>query len=98
MSTTYFAPGRVNLIGEHLDYNGGLVLPAALTTGITATFERRGDNKVLLRSDTHPLTKEIDLSDNIQFDSKNDWTNYPLGIIRQLKKEGHEVPACEITY
>ena len=44
----YFAPGRVNLIGEHLDYNGGLVLPAAISLGVTATFTPRNDNKIIL--------------------------------------------------
>ena len=95
---TYFAPGRVNLIGEHLDYNGGLVLPAALTIGITATYTTRPDNKIILHSATHPLQKEIDLADPIIFDPKNDWTNYPLGVINQLIKENHFVGGCEIVY
>ncbi len=98
MTKTYFAPGRVNLIGEHLDYNGGLVLPAALTIGVTATFTKRADNKIVLRSATHSFHNQIDLSDPITFNSKNDWTNYPLGIIHQLIKEGHAVPACEIIF
>ncbi len=94
----YFAPGRVNLIGEHLDYNGGLVLPAALTIGVTATFIPRNDNRIVLRSATHSFSKEVSLDDEIVFDAKNDWTNYPLGIIAQLLKENHSVPACEIVY
>jgi galactokinase len=98
MTKTYFAPGRVNLIGEHLDYNGGLVLPAALTIGITATYTKRTDDKIVLRSATHPFQKEFDLNDPIQFDAANDWTNYPLGIINQLKKEGHFVSGCEILF
>src|SRR5437870_2943285 len=64
----YFAPGRVNLIGEHLDYNGGLVLPAALTIGITATYTPRTDSKIVLRSSTHAFTKEIFLEDNFVYD------------------------------
>jgi len=98
MTKTYFAPGRVNLIGEHLDYNGGLVFPAALTMGITATFNKRDDNKIVLSSATHALRKEVDLSDALAYDAKNEWTNYPLGIVHQLKKEGHFVPGCEIHY
>lgn len=94
----YFAPGRVNLIGEHLDYNGGLVLPAALSIGVTATYTPRSDNKITLRSATHSFSKEISLDDEIEFDVKNDWTNYPLGIIAQLKKENHSVPGCEILF
>ena len=94
----YFSPGRVNLIGEHLDYNGGLVLPAAITLGVTATFIPRSDNKIILRSSTHPFSKEISIDDEIEFDANNDWTNYPLGIIAQLKKENHSIPACEIIF
>ena len=52
----------------------------------------------MLRSTTHNLYKEIDLEDSIEFDTNNDWTNFPLGIIHQLKKEGHNLPACEIIY
>lgn len=94
----YFAPGRINLIGEHLDYNGGLVLPTAITLGITATFIPRKDNKISLRSSTHFFSKEISADDEIEFDTKNEWTNYPLGIIRQLRKENHSVPSCEIIF
>lgn len=94
----YFAPGRVNLIGEHLDYNGGLVLPAAITLGVTATFTPRNDNKIILRSATHSFSKEISVDDEVEFDAKNDWTNYPLGIIAQLRKENHSIPSCEIIF
>ncbi|HLP21699.1 MAG TPA: galactokinase family protein, partial [Chitinophagales bacterium] len=98
MTKTYFAPGRVNLIGEHLDYNGGLVLPAAITLGVTARLTPRSDNKLVLRSTSHGYSKEIFIEDEIVFDAANDWTNYPLGVIAQLKKEGYTIPACEIEY
>lgn len=94
----YFAPGRVNLIGEHLDYNGGLVMPATLTIGITATFLPRSDNKIILRSASHSFSKEIFAEDEFFFDAKNDWTNYPIGIIQQLKKENHFIQGCEILF
>src|SRR5581483_5193580 len=94
----YFAPGRVNLIGEHLDYNGGLVLPAALGMGIKAGYRKRSDNKLLLRSTTHEYYKEIDLNDPIQFDAANNWTNYPLGVIDQLLREKHFIAGCEILF
>ncbi len=96
--SVFFAPGRVNLIGEHLDYNGGLVLPAAITLGVRATFEPRSDNKIVLRSATHPFSKELFLDDVIEYNAANDWTNYPLGIIAQLKKEGHSLQGFEILY
>jgi len=95
---TFFAPGRVNLIGEHLDYNGGLVLPAAITLGVKASFIPRTDNKIILRSATHSFLKEVSVDDEIYFDTKNDWTNYPLGVIAQLRKENHFIPSCEIIF
>lgn len=99
MSTSiYFAPGRINLIGEHLDYNGGLVLPAALTIGVKAITTKRNDDRITLSSATHPFSKEIDIADEINYDVANDWTNYPLGIIKYLKQEGYEIPACDILY
>ncbi|MDB5283938.1 MAG: galactokinase [Bacteroidota bacterium] len=98
MMKKYFAPGRVNLIGEHIDYNGGLVLPAALTIGIMGTFKKRDDNKIGLHSATHNFSKEIDLADELVYDASNEWTNYPIGIITQLKKEGHFVPPCDIHF
>ena len=97
-ASIYFAPGRINLIGEHLDYNGGLVLPAALTIGVKATLTKRGDEKIKLSSATHPYSIEINTSDEIVYDVAHDWTNYPLGVIKYLKQEGYEIPACDIVY
>lgn len=94
----YFAPGRINLIGEHLDYNGGLVLPAALTIGVKATLTMRNDDKIKLSSATHPFSLEINTTDEIVYDVANDWTNYPLGVIKYLRQEGYEIPACDIVY
>ncbi len=98
MTKTYFAPGRVNLIGEHLDYNGGLVMPAALTIGIKATFQKRDDSKLILRSATHNFLKEIKIDEPLTFEAKNDWTNYPLGVIKHLRDAGHSIIAGEIAY
>jgi galactokinase len=98
MTKTYFAPGRVNLIGEHLDYNGGLVMPAALTIGITAKFTKRDDDKIILRSTTHQFYKELKINEPFVYDLKNDWTNYPLGVIKHLKDAGHTITAGEIVF
>lgn len=94
----YFAPGRVNLIGEHLDYNGGLVLPAALSIGITATVTSRTDNTILLSTKNHTFQKELNLADEINWQQENEWTNYPLGVIAYLRKEGFEIPSCNIHF
>lgn len=97
-STTYFAPGRINLIGEHLDYNGGLVLPAALTLGVKLTVTPRTDNEISLRSATHSFATTIQLGDAIEYNTANQWCNYPLGVIAHLKNEGYSIPACDLYY
>ncbi|RXZ84070.1 galactokinase [Paenibacillaceae bacterium] len=88
----FHAPGRVNLIGEHTDYNGGYVFPAALTFGTTLLIRERDDQKVSMASTNFPLRGVIDL-DNVVFDEADDWMNYPKGIIQQLQSRGYAVPA-----
>ncbi len=94
----YFSPGRVNLIGEHLDYNGGLVLPAAIQLGITVTLTPRHDNKINFLSANHSFALMHDLDDAIEYTKYNDWTNYPLGIIKQLLAEGHAIIPCDLYF
>lgn len=83
----FYAPGRVNLIGEHTDYNGGYVLPAALTFGTILLIRRRESNTVRFASLNFPLEKEMNLQ-QITYDEKDDWVNYPKAIIHQLMQEG----------
>lgn len=97
-SAIYFAPGRVNLIGEHLDYNGGLVMPAALSIGVKLTLTPLSGNYLVLRSVTHDFELKFDLSDQISYDKAYQWANYPLGIVAHLQKEGYTIPACELEY
>ena len=94
----YFAPGRVNLIGEHLDYNGGLVLPTAINLGVKLSYGKRNDEKIVFRSATHPFTTSINVSDELEYSAYQDWANYPIGIIHHLKKEGISLNGCELTY
>ena len=85
------APGRVNLIGEHLDYNGGYVLPAALEFGTTLVVRARDDNKVTFASTNLPFETEISLKDG--FGGKTgQWIDYPVGVIVELEKVG-----CKLT-
>jgi galactokinase len=77
------APGRVNLIGEHTDYNGGSVFPAALTFGTTLLIAPREDRKLGFASTNFPLTMETSI-DNVTFSEEDDWANYPKGIVWEL--------------
>lgn len=83
----FHAPGRVNLIGEHTDYNGGYVFPAALTFGTTLLIRARGDRKLGLATTNFPISREFDL-ENIVYDEADDWMNYPKGIFHELQQRG----------
>ena len=87
----YLSPCRINLIGEHTDYNYGLALPAAISKYISAAVGRRKDRKIYLKSLSKPYDVEIDL-DKIVNEPKNGWGNYPLGIFSTLLKRGYKLP------
>lgn len=93
----FHAPGRVNLIGEHTDYNGGYVFPAALTFGTTMLIRKREDEQVGFASTNFPLHKHISIN-NIAFDPADDWMNYPKGIIHEIQKKGLPVGGYDILY
>ncbi len=87
---TYFAPGRVNLIGEHTDYNGGHVFPCALTIGTYAAVCKRDDMTVQLYSCNQDRfgVYSADISKPLDPSEKAGWTNYPLGVIWAFEKRG----------
>jgi galactokinase len=86
----FLAPGRVNLIGEHTDYNGGYVFPAALTFGTTLLIRPRQDRLVGFASTNFKLNKQVSL-DNLAYDKAHDWINYPKGVIVHLAKHGFDL-------
>ena len=89
----YFAPGRVNLIGEHTDYNGGHVFPCALTIGTYGAARKRADRELHMYSMNFEHLGIIDSSlDDLTPDKKADWTNYPKGVIWAFGQKGMEVP------
>lgn len=89
----YFAPGRVNLIGEHTDYNGGHVFPCALTIGTYGAARRRNDNKLRFYSMNFEQLGIIETSLEDLVPSKEaDWTNYPKGVIWAFGEKGMKVP------
>ena len=87
---TYFAPGRVNLIGEHTDYNGGHVFPCALTIGTYAAVKERTDKKVRFYSMNFESNGiiEVDLNEKLTPKKEQAWTNYPLGVIWAFEERG----------
>ncbi|WP_279282406.1 galactokinase [Enterococcus gallinarum] len=89
---SYFAPGRINLIGEHTDYNGGYVFPASITIGTYGVARKRADKQIRLYSENFPEKGIITFSlDDLEYRKEDDWTNYPKGVIRYLKAAGHAI-------
>lgn len=90
---TYFAPGRVNMIGEHTDYNAGHVFPCALTIGTYAAARKRNDKKLRFFSMNFEHLGIIESSiEGIKPDKDADWTNYPKGVIWAFMEKGYEIP------
>ena len=88
------APGRVNVIGEHVDYNGGWVLPAAIERYMVMAVRARPDGKVRLASSIASGFLEFDM-DNMSPDGPRDWGRYVRGVLAGLKEAGHEVPGFD---
>lgn len=91
-TTQYFSPGRINLIGEHTDYNGGYVFPASITYGTYGVARRREDERVLVYSTNFEKLGVIDFTVNELNYVKNDnWANYVKGVLLILKEAGHKI-------
>ena len=89
---SFFAPGRINLIGEHTDYNGGYVFPAAISFGTYALATKRNDRKIQFYSMNFEEKGIITVSlDDLNFDKKDNWVNYPKGMIDFMIKAGHKI-------
>ena len=92
---TFFSPSRVNLIGEHIDYNGGYVLPCAIELGTYGCVRKRRDNHIRLASENFSLKVEVDI-DDLKYENKHDWANYPKGVFSCMKEEGYRVSGMDI--
>lgn len=89
---SYFSPGRVNLIGEHTDYNGGHVFPCALTIGTYGVARKRGDRKIRLYSENFSKMGVIETSlDDLVYQDSAGWTNYPKGIVWTFQEKGYPI-------
>uniref|UniRef100_A0A7C5Z9M1 Galactokinase n=1 Tax=Caldicellulosiruptor owensensis TaxID=55205 RepID=A0A7C5Z9M1_9FIRM len=93
----FFSSGRVNLIGEHTDYNGGYVFPAALNVGTTVLARKRNDNKICLYATDLKELIEADI-DRIDEYKNIRWGNYQLGVVKELKEAGYEVGGVDMLF
>lgn len=88
----FFAPGRVNLIGEHIDYNGGKVFPCALDFGTYAVVTKREDKTFRMYSENFKNLRIIEFSlDCLVYDKKDNWANYPKGVIKTFLNSGFDI-------
>jgi len=88
----FFAPGRVNLIGEHTDYNGGNVFPCALTFGTYALTKTRNDKKIRFYSENFDDLGIMEINiDEMVYNKDHDWANYPKGVIWAFEKNGMKI-------
>ncbi len=93
----YFSPGRVNLIGEHIDYNGGLVMPCAITFGTYLLLTPNEDGIFRFRSLNFNDTANIPLQNGYQ-KIGDGWSNFPLGIIDHFSKDGHQLKGLDMLF
>ncbi len=92
----FFAPGRVNLIGDHTDYNGGLVFPAALNMGTYLTVSPSEDDCYHFSSKNDPAAFTLRKEELTQ--RHHSWVDYPLGVLKEFTDRGLSVPFCRFHY
>src|SRR5690349_21176617 len=92
---TFRAPGRVNLIGEHTDYNDGFVMPVALDFSTFAKVSPREDRKLQIYSDNFREEVEVDLDDR-QLAARKHWSDYPVGVAVVLERAGHRLRGARL--
>ena len=89
---TFFSPGRVNLIGEHTDYNGGFVFPCALDFGTYAVVKKREDKTFRMYSKNFENLGIIEFNlDNLVYEKKDDWANYPKGVAKTFLDRNYKI-------
>ncbi len=94
---TVSAPGRINLIGEHTDYNGGFVLPIAIDRNIYMAGEKRNDRIIRVYSIDYDQNVQFDL-DSIQFNKEKIWVNYVAGVIKSLLETSADINGADIVF
>jgi galactokinase len=94
---SYFCPGRVNLIGEHIDYNGGLVMPCAINFGTWMLIAPNQDNVFRFRSINFEEFYEIGVQTSYTKTGR-EWYNYPLGVLHHFVADGKKVEGLDVLY
>ena len=92
----YTSPGRVNLIGEHTDYNGGFVFPGAIDKGIYAAINPNGTDKV--RAYSADYNEQVEFGMNEEDAPKESWARYIFGVCREMKKRGFEPKGFDTVF
>ena len=93
----FFSPGRVNLIGDHTDYTGGVVLPCGIDTGTRLLIQKNLDQRFRFESSNFDFTADLS-SEQIAHTHDKNWINYPLGVIDQFRKRGFEISGVDCLY
>jgi len=96
-TTIFFSPGRVNLIGEHTDYNGGYVFPCALSFGTYLVARRNNSRQVRFATTNFDHRGEVNLDEPFRKDGKS-WINYPVGVLNEFRKEAREIEGVDLLY
>jgi galactokinase len=93
---TFRAPGRVNLIGEHTDYNAGFVMPAAINLSAYVTITPRDDRKLQIRSGNFEDEIEVDLNNATKLEARRHWSDYPIGVAVTLDRAGYRLRGASL--
>ena len=93
----FFCPGRVNLIGEHIDYNGGKVMPCAISLGTYLAIAKNKDRLLRFQSLDFPEKAELRLQESYSKTGKG-WFNYPLGVINELVQDGNAISGIDMLF
>jgi galactokinase len=94
-TTEFFAPARINLLGEHTDYTGGFVLPMAINFATVAEISPRDDGRYSFASKRFP--EKFEVARNDRSPSRGAWSDYPVGVLHMLQERGIEPPAFSLT-
>ena len=93
----FFSPGRVNLIGEHTDYNGGYVFPCALTFGTYLLVRNNGSRRVKFATTNFDHRAEVNLDEPFEKEGRS-WINYPVGVLNEFRKIAKEIEGVDLLY